>query len=108
MAVLITIFLFTKNSSYLLRSIACRHPSAARGIPENTLLILIALTIVVSMQTVGCGMVTAMLVTPGATAQLLSKRLSTMMAISGQSGPYRRLRALLSFYVNVASGRGVC
>ena len=41
------------------------------------MLILLALTIVVSLQTVGVGLVAAMLVTPAATAYLLTRRLSS-------------------------------
>ena len=40
---------------------------------RSLLLVLIALTVVVSMQTVGVGLVAAMLVTPGATAYLLTR-----------------------------------
>jgi manganese/iron transport system permease protein len=75
---------------------------------RNLLLVLLALTIVVSLQTVGVGLVAAMLVTPGATAYLLTKRLSTMMAISAVIGAFSSVAGLyLSFYVNVASGAAV-
>jgi hypothetical protein len=50
------------------------------------LLLLIALTIVVSLQTVGVGLVAAMLVTPGATAYLLTRRLPTMMMVAALIG----------------------
>ena len=49
---------------------------------RNLMLILLAVTIVVSMQTVGIGLVAAMLVTPAAAAYLLTNRLPAMMAIS--------------------------
>jgi manganese/iron transport system permease protein len=66
---------------------------------------LLALTVVVSMQTVGVGLVAAMLVTPAATAYLLSRRLSTMMIISALIGAFSSVAGLyLSFYINVASG----
>jgi ABC-type Mn2+/Zn2+ transport system permease subunit len=86
--------------------------AATLRLPVETLrtlmLILLALTIVVSLQTVGVGLVTAMLVTPGATAYLLSKRLSTMMLISAAVGAVSTVSGLyLSFYVNVASGAAV-
>ncbi len=75
---------------------------------RNLLLVLLALTIVVSLQTVGVGLVAAMLVTPGATAYLLTKRLSTMMMISAAIGAFSSVAGLyLSFYVNVASGAAV-
>ena len=53
---------------------------------RTLLLVLLALTIVVSMQTVGVGLVAAMLVTPGATAYLLTRRLPAMMVVSGVIG----------------------
>jgi ABC-type Mn2+/Zn2+ transport system permease subunit len=46
------------------------------------LLILIAIAIVVSLQTVGVALMVAMLVTPSATAYLLTKRLPVMMSIA--------------------------
>ena len=54
---------------------------------RNLMLILLAVTIVVSMQTVGIGLVAAMLVTPAAAAYLLTHRLPAMMA---SIGPDRR------------------
>ncbi len=72
---------------------------------RNLLLILLALTIVVSLQTVGVGLVAAMLVTPGATAYLLTRRLPTMMLIAALIGAVSSVAGLyVSFYVNVASG----
>ena len=50
------------------------------------MLILLALTIVVSLQTVGVGLVAALLVTPAATAYLLTRRLAAMMAVSAVVG----------------------
>ena len=72
---------------------------------RNILLILLALTIVVSLQTVGIGLVAAMLVTPGATAFLLTRRLPTMMVIAALIGAFSSIAGLYaSFYINVASG----
>ena len=83
--------------------------AATLGLPaellHNVMLILLALTIVVSLQTVGVGLVAAMLVTPAATAYLLTRRLSTMMAVSAAIGAFSSVAGLyLSFYINVASG----
>ena len=78
------------------------------GLLQNLMLVLLALTIVVSMQTVGVGLVAAMLVTPGATAYLLARRLSTMMFISAALGAFSSLAGLyLSYYVSIASGAGI-
>jgi manganese/iron transport system permease protein len=72
---------------------------------RTLLLVLLALTIVVSLQTVGVGLVAAMLVTPAATAYLLTRRLPTMMMVSACIGAFASVAGLyLSFYLNVASG----
>jgi ABC-type Mn2+/Zn2+ transport system permease subunit len=69
------------------------------------LLVLIAVTIVVALQTVGIALVLAMLVTPAATAQLLTRRLPTMMATAALFGAVANVSGLyLSYYVNIASG----
>ena len=109
LGVLITILLLYKE--FLVISFDPLFAATLR-LPVETLrtimLVLLALTIVVSLQTVGVGLVTAMLVTPGATAYLLSKRLSTMMVISAAVGAVSTIAGLyLSFYINVASGAAV-
>jgi ABC-type Mn2+/Zn2+ transport system permease subunit len=72
------------------------------------LLLLIALTIVVSLQTVGVGLVAAMLVTPGAAAYLLTRRLPAMMAVAALIGAVSSISGLyLSYYINIASGAAV-
>lgn len=72
---------------------------------RSLLLVLLALTIVVALQTVGVGLVAAMLVTPAATARLLTRRLPAMMAVSAGIGAFSAVAGLyLSFYANVASG----
>jgi len=75
---------------------------------RNLMLILLALVVVVSLQTVGVGLVTAMLVTPAATAQLLTRRLPTMMVVSAAVGAFSSVAGLYaSFYLNVASGAAI-
>ena len=72
------------------------------------LLVLLALTIVVSLQTVGVGLVAAMLVTPAATANLLTRRLPTMMALAALFGALSAVIGLyLSYYASIASGAAV-
>lgn len=75
---------------------------------ESLLLILIAVTIVVSLQTVGVALMVAMLVTPAATAYLLTRRMLVMMALaavmaaaSGVAGLY------ISYYTGIASGAAI-
>jgi len=75
---------------------------------RTLMLILLALTIVVSLQTVGVGLVSAMLVTPGAAAYLLTRRLASMMIVSAFIGAVSSVVGLyLSFYLSVASGAAV-
>ena len=75
---------------------------------RTLMLILLALTIVVSLQTVGVGLVAAMLVTPGAAAYLLTRRLASMMIVAALIGALSSVVGLyLSFYLSVASGAAV-
>ncbi len=75
---------------------------------DYLLIVLIAIAIVVSLQTVGVALMVAMLVTPAATAYLLTRRLPVMMvlaaaiaSISGVVGLY------FSYYLNLASGAAI-
>jgi ABC-type Mn2+/Zn2+ transport system permease subunit len=75
---------------------------------EYTLLVLIAATVVVSLQTVGVALMVAMLVTPAATAFLLTRRLPVMMVLAATFGSLAGVSGLyLSYYVNVASGAAI-
>jgi manganese/iron transport system permease protein len=83
--------------------------AAASGLPvarlEYLFLALIALTIVVSLQAVGIILVVAMLVTPAATAQLLSIRFSRLMAGAVAVGVASSVVGLyVSYWLNIASG----
>jgi manganese/iron transport system permease protein len=72
------------------------------------LLVLIALTVVVALQTVGVALVVAMLVTPAAAAYLLTRRLWHMMIVGAAIGAVSSVAGLyLSFYANIASGAAV-
>jgi ABC-type Mn2+/Zn2+ transport system permease subunit len=78
------------------------------GLLHYLLLLLIAITIVVSLQTVGIALMVAMLVTPAATAYLLARRLPAMMLIGASVGVLSAVIGLyLSFYVNIASGAAI-
>ena len=75
---------------------------------RNLLLVLLALSIVVSIQAVGVALAAAMLVTPAATAYLLTKRLTRMMAVSAVLGAISSISGLyISYYANIASGSAV-
>ena len=69
------------------------------------LLVLIALTIVVALRTVGISLMLAMLVTPAASAQLLTRRLPWMMVVAAVIGVTSNVVGLyLSYALNIASG----
>jgi manganese/iron transport system permease protein len=75
---------------------------------EYLLLVLIALAIVVSLQTVGVALMVAMLVTPAATAFLLTRRLPVMMAMAAGIACFSGIAGLyLSYYLGVASGPAI-
>jgi manganese/iron transport system permease protein len=75
---------------------------------EYLLLILIALAIVVSLQTVGVALMVAMLVTPATTAYLLTRRLPVMMALAALIACLSGIVGLyLSYYAGVASGAAI-
>ncbi len=72
------------------------------------LLVLVAVTVVVALQTVGAGLMTAMLITPAAAAYLLARKLSHMIALAALIGVFSGVAGLyLSYYVAVASGAAI-
>ncbi|MBU2609804.1 MAG: metal ABC transporter permease [Chloroflexi bacterium] len=72
------------------------------------LLVLIALSVAISMQTVGVALMVAMLVTPAATASLLSNRLPSMMMISATIASLSGVVGLyISYYVGITSGSAI-
>jgi ABC-type Mn2+/Zn2+ transport system permease subunit len=75
---------------------------------NNLLLLLIAVTIVLSLQAVGIALMSAMLITPAATAYLLTRRLPVMMGLAAGIGATSAASGLyLSFYINIASGPAI-
>ncbi len=72
------------------------------------LLVMLAVTVVVALQTVGVGLMVAMLVTPAATASLLARRLPVMMLTAATVGALSAVIGLyLSYYVSIASGAAI-
>ncbi|MGB3714796.1 MAG: metal ABC transporter permease [Candidatus Promineifilaceae bacterium] len=72
------------------------------------LLILLAVTIVVSIQVVGIALVVAMLVTPAAAALLLTQRLWRMMVLAGVIGAGSGIAGLyVSYYWSIAAGPAI-
>lgn len=105
-ATLLAVFLFYKELSLYIFD-----PTQASAVGINTaavhygLMLLLTLTIVASLETVGVILVVAMLITPGATAYLLSNNLPRMMLLAAGVGMVSGVVGLyLSFYLNVASG----
>jgi ABC-type Mn2+/Zn2+ transport system permease subunit len=75
---------------------------------EYLLLVLIAVTIIVSLQTVGVALMVAMLVTPSASAFLLTRRLPYMMLLGAVFASLAGVIGLyISFYASVASGAAI-
>ncbi len=75
---------------------------------NNLLLVLIAITVSVSMQIVGVALMVAMLVTPAATAYLLTKRLPRMMLLAAIVAILSSIVGLyVSFYLGISSGAAV-
>jgi manganese/iron transport system permease protein len=84
----------------------------AAGLPVNLLnfglMVLIALTIVASMKTVGVILVLALLITPGATAYLLVQRLHSVMLLGAGIGIVASVSGMyLSYFYNVPSGPAI-
>jgi len=72
------------------------------------MLVMLGLTVVVSIQTVGVGLAAAMLVTPAASAYLLTRRLPSMMIVSAVIGAISSVIGLyISYYINIASGSAI-
>lgn len=72
---------------------------------EYVLLVLLALTIIISLQAVGIVLVAALLVTPAAAAYQLTARFSSMMGISALIGAVSGVGGLYaSYYLRSSSG----
>lgn len=89
----------------------CFDPNQARslglkaGLIHVTLLALLAATCVAALQAVGAILVLAMLITPGATAYLLTDRFGTMLWLSAGLGVVTSLAgAYASYFINGATG----
>ncbi len=86
--------------------------AGAAGLPvrrlDDLLLILIAVTIVISLQAVGIVLVVAMITTPAATAQLLVKRFTAMIQVAALIGVSAAIVGLyMSYSLDIASGAAI-
>jgi len=107
--VLITVIAFYKEFMVLafdsVLAITLRLPDR---LLEYLLLGLIAVTIVVALQTVGIALTVAMLVTPAATAYLISRRLHVMMVTAAIFAVAAGVIGLyVSYYFSIASGAAI-
>lgn len=92
----------------------CFDPNHAKAIGLNTqlmyytLLSVLALTIVTALQTAGIVLVVAMLVTPGATAYLMTDRFDHMLAISIATSVISCiLGTYLSYHLDMSTGGSI-
>jgi manganese/iron transport system permease protein len=86
--------------------------AGAAGLPvrrlDDLLLILIAVTIVISLQAVGIVLVVAMITTPAATAQMLVQRFGQMISTAALIGVVSAVAGLyLSYAFDLASGAAI-
>ena len=107
--VLATVVLLFKEFQLVTFDPVLAHMLGKRpGMYRTLLLLLLAVTIVVSLRTVGVGLVVALLVTPAATAYLLTRRLLPMMLVSAVLGVASSVIGLyVSYYLDVSSGAAV-
>ncbi len=92
----------------------CFDPNHARAIGLNTrrlyytLLTLLALTIVASLQTIGIVLVVAMLVTPGAIAFMLTDRFDRMLLLAVCASVFSCITGIYaSYYLNASTGGSI-
>jgi manganese/iron transport system permease protein len=86
--------------------------AGAAGLPvrrlDDLLLILIAVTIVISLQAVGIVLVVAMITTPAATAQMVVERFGAMIVTAALIGVVSAVAGLyISYALNLASGAAI-
>lgn len=104
--VLLVVTLFYKE---LLISSFDPTMSAVYGLPTRfihyTIMVLLTMVTVASLQTVGVILVVAMLITPASTAYLLTNRLSVMIVLAACIGAFSAVAGLyFSFIYNLSSG----
>lgn len=108
LSTLILAIIILKRKDFLLY---CFDPSHSRVVGQKprilhyTLLILLSLTIVSAMQVVGVILVVAMLISPGVTAYILSKRFDYMLIIATFVSVFTSiLGTIISYHIDGATG----
>ncbi|MAU13229.1 MAG: manganese ABC transporter permease [Anaerolineaceae bacterium] len=107
--VLVTIAVFYKQFLIISFDLSLAHTLKFRVEWLRTLLlILIAVTIVASLQAVGIALMLALLITPAATARLISNRLHNMILIAAAVGVTSGIVGFyLSYYLLIPSGAAI-
>ncbi len=111
MAVVIAVVIFLFYKELLALSFDAEMASVM-GLPVRSLryllLVLMALTVVLSVKSVGIVLVSALIVTPAAAAQQLTTRFHRMVLLSLLFGVGSSVFGLaLSYWINVPSGAGI-
>lgn len=108
-AVLAIVFTFYKEFLVLSFDLTLAHTlQLPVRLLNYLLLVLISVVIVISLQAVGVSLVLAALVTPAAAAQLLTRRLPTMIAVASAIGGLCSVIGLYaSFYMDIPSGPAI-
>ena len=107
--VLITTTAFYKQFLIVSFDLSLAHTLKLRVEALRTLLlILIAITIVASLQAVGVALMLALLITPAATARLLVNRMSAMIYIAAGFGVFCGIAGFYgSYYLDIPSGASI-
>lgn len=105
-AVLLTVALLYKELLFVsFDPVVAEAAGLPGGVLQLLLLALLSVTVVASVQAVGVVLVVAMLVTPSATAYLLTRRFHWMMLLGAGFGALSAVVGFyLSYYLNVPSG----
>lgn len=104
-ALIFVALLFKELTLYIFDPVQAAMMGLRTGWLHYGLILVLTLMIVASLETVGIVLVVAMLVTPGATAYLLTNCLPRMIALAAAIGIGAAVSGLyLSFVYNVASG----
>lgn len=108
LVILVIASLFKEIVAYTFDPIFSRVIGIPTTVLHYTLMILLSLAIVSALNTVGIILVITLLVTPGATAQLLAHNISQLLAISVIVGIFSAVIGLyLSYYLSISSGGAI-
>jgi manganese/iron transport system permease protein len=107
--VLVSVFLLYKELLfYSFDPLGAQSAGLPVHLLNSGLMILIALTVVASMKAVGVVLVLSLLITPGATAYLLVKRLHQVMILGAAIGIFSSISGMyLSYFYNLPSGPAI-